>query len=727
MKKRKLKLFSICLSCILLFSVLLSGCVPQVEDSSGDAYCRLILSECDGCVRLERMQEVKRGQDAVFAFDIQNGYAFEGVNYGDYDITVGEPDELGVSRATLLLHNVRYSANLELRLKETEKTFTLSLNSSPYFRCETPKVSVKAGGSATFILLFQAEYTFLDVDYNGEYTVSGADAVAEVERAVTLTCKGVSDHATLSVRACEFSAEEPELPLAPEFALLSYKLNGGAFTDGRTEDSFTVKYALKNHYRPNTSIGTDEFAREGFTLLGWNTSADGSGEHVGLGSKAPVYRGESLRLYAEWAEETDGELFEYALMDRADLSIYYASSDMSVTLTELIARYDGIEPVAVITSYGGGSLERLVIPETVEGYEVVGVNTGAFSSLSELKAVVLPKTMCVVESRAFENCPAISEVYVYDNLARIHGDAFGDAVPKTLHINAAVAPVFGKVETGQFANKIEMLNRHDGEKPKMVFFGSCSTWYGVNAAQVEEEYSRYDVFNMGVIGGTCARYQVDLIQRYLNPGDVLVYLTELASEYQWLGSYAFDSRVFVSLENNYDLLATLDMRNYENVLDGLNKYLISKKAKRENEQETGSYDDYLDYVSERGDMLKFREGGYENHAMPYELPTVEKILATPAFENMKILFDELERKGVTSYFGFGPMNADGIDEERIRQLNELFFDKFEEKNIAAEMLNFISASVLPKEYFFDSNYHLSSEGAERFTESMINDLFLKLK
>ena len=201
MKKRKLKLFSICLSCILLFSVLLSGCVPQVEDSSGGAYCRLILSECDGCVRMERMQEVKRGEDADYAFDIQNGYAFEGVNYGDYDITVGEPDELGVSRATLLLHNVRYSANLELRLKETKKTFTLSLNSSPHFRCETPKVSVKAGDSATFILLFQAEYTFLDVDYNGEYTVSGADAVAEVERAVTLTCKGVSDHATLSVRA----------------------------------------------------------------------------------------------------------------------------------------------------------------------------------------------------------------------------------------------------------------------------------------------------------------------------------------------------------------------------------------------------------------------------------------------------------------------------------------------------------------------------------------------
>ena len=40
---------------------------------------------------------------------------------------------------------------------------------------------------------------------------------------------------------------------------------------------------------------------------GWNTQADGSGAHIGFGS-----RSDSSELYAEWEKETDSQYFSYS-------------------------------------------------------------------------------------------------------------------------------------------------------------------------------------------------------------------------------------------------------------------------------------------------------------------------------------------------------------------------------------------------------------------------------
>ena len=72
--------------------------------------------------------------------------------------------------------------------------------------------------------------------------------------------------------------------------------NGGTRLDGGNPVEPIEIPTPQTHFRLNTPIGTDLFARDGYTLIGWNTRPDGSGESVGLGSRIAWEDG--LTLYA---------------------------------------------------------------------------------------------------------------------------------------------------------------------------------------------------------------------------------------------------------------------------------------------------------------------------------------------------------------------------------------------------------------------------------------------
>ncbi len=129
------------------------------------------------------------------------------------------------------------------------------------------------------------------------------------------------------------------LTLSHDARTIHYLANGGKGLDG-VGSEVTESYDIREHRRPNVSIGTDLFAREGFTLTGWNTKPDGSGQRVGLGSRVTVT--DELTLYAQWEEWTDADRF-------------------TCRITEIGATVTGCSETG----------EKLVVPETLEGAPVV--------------------------------------------------------------------------------------------------------------------------------------------------------------------------------------------------------------------------------------------------------------------------------------------------------------------------------------------------------------------
>ncbi len=134
-------------------------------------------------------------------------------------------------------------------------------------------------------------------------------------------------------------------------AAVRYDGNGGFAPDGTGVLEVPVSEA---HLRMNSLQGTSVFSRTGHALLGWNTSADGSGTEIGLGSRFTPEPG--MTLYARWEKETDPGAFEWE------------SRDLSVRITG----YHGEDACCVIPSAIGGPARagnrRRGVPERLHAY-----------------------------------------------------------------------------------------------------------------------------------------------------------------------------------------------------------------------------------------------------------------------------------------------------------------------------------------------------------------------
>ncbi|MBR4208916.1 MAG: leucine-rich repeat protein [Lachnospiraceae bacterium] len=133
---------------------------------------------------------------------------------------------------------------------------------------------------------------------------------------------------------------------------ICYDAGEGECLDGAS--SYLVHAQLNGHLYPNTDIGLDRMKREGYTLVGWNTEADGSGTYIGLGSrvaypqeegdtklgtevrvagdlKNDVKGSEALTLYAQWAQWSEAERFLFREEDGGAVIIRYLGAEGSFT------------------------------------------------------------------------------------------------------------------------------------------------------------------------------------------------------------------------------------------------------------------------------------------------------------------------------------------------------------------------------------------------------------
>ena len=112
---------------------------------------------------------------------------------------------------------------------------------------------------------------------------------------------------------------------------------------------------------------------------------------------------------------------------------------------------------ATITGYKGHAA-YLHIPETIDGYTVVGIGNGVFEGNKSLVSVSFPDSVTYIGSHCFEDCEKLSEVKLPSNLEELESAAFGNCqelktltIPKTL-TRAGGEYGFGQYDYGPFYN-----------------------------------------------------------------------------------------------------------------------------------------------------------------------------------------------------------------------------------------------------------------------------------
>ena len=531
-------------------------------------------------------------------------------------------------------------------------------------------LQITSGEDAVFELVLEEGYEFSGVDYDGEYTTEYKHGVLYLK--------------LLSVR---YPTLAP-VTLTNRFCSIAYEPNGG---EGAAE---TVSYDTEKHLRPNTSIGSDLFDREGYTLVGWNTEPDGSGIAVGLGSRVSVPDG-TLTLYAQWAPWSAEDLF----------------------------CWDMTEAGLRITGYRGTE-ETVTVPGTLNGEAVAIIGQGAFLN-STATHVILPPTVKKVETGAFIRSQ-LEELTFFDNLEIIGDICFEECQRfSRVHINAVEAPWgYNYRRESCLADKVDILIEAKGQQ-KMVFYGGCSMWYNLDGAMADEVFGeQYQIINLGLNGVINSSAQMQILTHFLEPGDIFFHTPELSSPPQLMQRIQMinhDRKLWCGLEYNYDLVSLLDIRTLPEFFDILYYWLSTKE---QNSSYTDVYRDYLGncYVDEFGCASFFRDKTAEELDDTVYLDP--KSFDSEAQAYLEEHYRAVQDRGAKIYVGHACMNMEAIPEEErdwVEMIDVMFWEHFGAME-GITVVGHLSDYLYQNSDYYDTNYHLLTASAQRNTAVWLRDL-----
>ena len=568
---------------------------------------------------------------------------------------------------------------------DTEKNFVkVSLVDSAFFTANEKSLSVEYGGTASFTLDMYPGFSISSCSYK-DYEVLKKDGE------YTLFLRNVTRPSRVTVYA---SSEPKKANKNPVFSCsIRYVFNDG------TEKEKTENYVLSYHIRPNTMNGKG-IERDGYTLLCWNTRADGTGEDVGLGSRVTVEKGGELTLYGKWAQWEDA--------------------------SDFITRRQG--GALLLTGYrGSGKAETFVIPGKINGLTVEGITSSFTTSMRcgtlSSSVLVLPPSILTVEDNAFLNS-SFKEIRFFDNLQSFGSRAFPNALA-TFRINAATPPRLQKENYNvRFADNLDLIiaNR---EKKKMIFFSGCSMCYGLDSGMVEKAFGgEYVVINAGLNGEFNALFQLQCILPYINRGDVLVHAPEEPNAYQFLANKMVDSRVYCMVEGNYDLLSLADFSYNAYMIESYTSYAEFRKRTEE-----CSYSDYNERFNNYGDCVEVRPYD-EDTAAARDISYSEiwgfdfKLLTEENISFLAGVYELFRQKGADVYFSWAPMNDRSTGHEDVRAAAALFQEELKELFLPYDIpvISEVTDYIYPGRYFYDTDYHLNDLGVILRTERLIEDI-----
>ena len=472
-----------------------------------------------------------------------------------------------------------------------------------------------------------------------------------------------------------------------------YDANGGSLRYG--EDTTLIRTLDASHLRINSLQGTGFFIREGYCLTGWNTAADGTGIHIGLGSRMDR-EWTSQPLYAVWEKENPAD----------DFTVEEAP--------------DGVRIAACRAE------DICVIPSGIDGKKVTEIGAKAFEGKT-YDRLVIPSTVRIVEDGAFEGC-IIRELVMFDTLQEI-GDRAFDEFPETLYVNAARSPVFSGTYFDTFSDKYDRLLSIKDRK-KIVLSSGSSGRYGYDSAMIQNAFPEYEVVNMGVYAYSAAYPQLMLIRGLMKEGDILVSAPEFdAIQEQFCIFHGFDRHSWAMMESDYDMVAALKLRDFTSLFDGFTEYqrIRASMEGKNYSISPNNYDDEGTYYvfgtyNQYGDFVLPRENADkdERHRQNIADYTIDSF-PLETIESLNAVYRDFEERGVKVYFSYTPRNRSSLSEQSTLKEREKLHAYLTEY-LRVPVITQIEDSLYSGIYFWKIDSHLSSEGQLLRTKQIIRDL-----
>lgn len=264
--------------------------------------------------------------------------------------------------------------------------------------------------------------------------------------------------------------------------------------------------------------------------------------------------------------------------------------------------------------------------------------------------------------------------------------------------------------TGSIADKLDRLESI--REPKIILVGQSDLSFGIDSAMIEEAIGM-PVVNLGFHGGLDYQFHYNMAKRNIGPGDIVI-LSNLSFGD---GINMDPALAWITIENGADYWKLLPWETIPKMLMMFPNYVSDTvTAALENRHDTVSGAYAREAFNEYGDIALYREGGY----LTFEYFTIDVPEVTK--EGIRRINDFAafcEKQGavclLSSYpIAYGQYSPSAEEYQQFQQ--EL------EGMLEFEMISDYTDYLLDYSLFYDTLYHLSTEGAQVRTRQLIQDI-----
>ncbi|WP_177201616.1 leucine-rich repeat protein [Butyrivibrio proteoclasticus] len=278
---------------------------------------------------------------------------------------------------------------------------------------------------------------------------------------------------------------------------------------------------------------------------------------------------------------------------------------------------------------------------------------------------------------------------------------------------------------GELKYKYNRLKNTDGKR--IIIVGGSGMAFDIDSSLIKENFPEYEVVNLGMYAALGTASVLDMAISHCHAGDIIIYAPEqntqplsmyLGSDFAWQaldGAY-YMLPFFMMSEKNISLMAAAFPRF---AVQKLKLFVTNSAPNPDSVYRKSAFNEYGDIADDlpQNTMLN---GFDENTAVSYDTSVIPADYVSYLNECDK----KATQKGSTLLFAYCPANKAAVVEAKESNFESAIdgYDLFLRNTLAIEVIGNPYDSIMDKEWFYDTNFHLNSSGKKLYTRQFIRNL-----
>ncbi|MCR5590983.1 MAG: hypothetical protein K6F73_05565 [Lachnospiraceae bacterium] len=259
------------------------------------------------------------------------------------------------------------------------------------------------------------------------------------------------------------------------------------------------------------------------------------------------------------------------------------------------------------------------------------------------------------------------------------------------------------------------------DSPKIILVGNSNLPFGMDSKLLEEQ-TGLPVVNLGLHGGLGNAFHEDLAKINIGEGDlVIICHTDFDDDI-----IPSPSLAWITIDDHWKYWKILRIKDYPRMMAAYPNYIRKSLylwiTKTGNKDEGDSYarsafNEYGDVVNKPSeDQMEWEKYFSDTELHPVEVPDISRACV----KRMNRFAEYVRKRGATPVVAAYPI-AYGKYSSFSKEDFEAFAEKLSEE-LDCDVISDYTDYFYPYEYFYDTNLHLTEEGARIRTQQLISDI-----